>query len=144
MHKLHSNYTSIPVIPFHLRNTCEPLNLTVQGHLCDHGLGTLHWSMVASTTGSQLKAVTPLLECFVIQQFSREGVGTLESIPHPQLPVHRASHAQFLVRVADLPEFKPASAVSGPRWHFAHSPSPYFAALAFSPPLAPRCFLSLV
>lgn len=138
MRKLHSNYTSFLFLlsPSSLEIPYEPLNLTVQGRLCDHGFGTLHWSMVASRTGSQLKAMTPLLERFVIQQSSRERGRDPWAHPHPQLPVHRASHAQFLVRVADLPEFRTAAAVSGPRWHFAHSPS-YSAVLAFSPSGAP-------
>ena len=60
-------------------------------------------------------------------------VGTLEPIPHPQLPVHSSSGVQFLVQVTDLPEFKPAPAVSGPPWRLAHSPS-WFPALAFVHP----------
>lgn len=70
------------------------------------------------------------------------GIGTLEPVPHPQLSADRSSCVQCLVQVIDLPGFKTASAVSGPRWHFAHSPS-YFPALAFFPPHTLRCFLSL-
>lgn len=72
-----------------------------------------------------------------------EGVGTLEPVPHPKLSVDRSSHVQCLVQVTNLPKFKTSSAVSGPRWHLAHNPSPYFPALAFFPPHLLRCFLSL-
>lgn len=79
--------------------------------LCDQGFETIHWNLVGSPTGTQFKAMTPLLEGFSSQQFNLE-----RPIPHHAFLLVSLV-VQLLTGNCIFCECKTSMAVSRPRWH---------------------------